>query len=154
MRKHGKALKRRDENTWKGGQRWADIHTNPELSMQGTRRRLKKKEKRKGEKTEKTKGNHECDTVTDDVKKRDEKPQMEVLGLNLCVSNQDWTQAWGLVARRSYHVWRVSRLGNTCQFGDSGVLRECGSSAPFSPYLALCVSSIRLAPSYNLLLMA
>jgi len=58
----------------------------------------------------------------------------------------------GFIAdHKSHHVWRVSRLVNTCQFGDSGVLRECGSSAPFSPYLALCISSIWLALSYILL---
>lgn len=33
MRKHGKAPKRRDENTQKGGQRWADIHTTWILSI-------------------------------------------------------------------------------------------------------------------------
>ena len=75
---------------------------------------------------------------------------MELLGLNLCLSNQDWTQVWGLVARRTHHVWRVSRLVNMCQFGDSGALRECGSSAPFSPHLALCISPIRLFLGYIL----
>lgn len=54
MRKHGKAPKRRDENTQKGGQRWADIHTNPDLSIRD-KTPIKEKEKKKRRKLKRLK---------------------------------------------------------------------------------------------------